>query len=216
MTEQDNSTQIACRVCGESKLLEFFPKSNTGKHGRTTRCRVCTGAYLKQYQAENKEKLKIHKQKYYVENKDVLNAIGKEDYEKNKDAYKKRARKWAVENPDARKEVRKKYDRANPEKRAAWGKAGREKNPGLYRAHFKKRQQLKRKAMPAWANEAAIKAIYDACSAISRATGVKHHVDHYYPLKNDYVCGLHNEYNLRIITAFDNLTKGNSLPTEEL
>lgn len=142
--------------------------------------------------------------------------VGKVAYKSNKAAYKARAKKWAHENPEKRKEVRKKYDRANPEKRAQWGREGREKNPGMYRAHGIARKTRKLNAMPAWANEAAIKAIYDECSAISKATGVKHHVDHYYPLKNDYVCGLHNEYNLRIITAFDNLSKGNSLPTEEL
>lgn len=215
MAEADSSTQIVCRVCGESKVLEFFPKSNTGKHGRTTRCRPCTGAYLKQYQAANKEKLKIHKQRYYVENKDALNVIGKEYYENNKDAYVERARKWAEENPNARKQARKKWDRANREKKRADSKKHRLQNPGLYRAHFKARQQRKRKAMPAWANEVKIKAIYDECARISQATGVKHHVDHYYPLKNDLVCGLHNEYNLRIIPAFDNLSKGNSLPPEE-
>lgn len=88
-------------------------------------------------------------------------------------------------------------------------------NPGLYRAHFKKRQQLKRNAMPAWADEAAIKAIYDECQRISKETGVLHHVDHYYPLKNELVCGLHVAHNLRIITAQANLSKGNSLPSEE-
>lgn len=66
--------------------------------------------------------------------------------------------------------------------------------------------------MPAWANIEAIKAIYRQSAWASKMSGVKHHVDHYYPLKNDLVCGLHVENNLRIISAFDNLSKGNKLP----
>ena len=37
----------------------------------------------------------------------------------------------------------------------------------------------------------------------------KYSVDHIIPLKNKYVCGLHNINNLRIITTKENLKKGN-------
>lgn len=215
MTEQNSSTCIVCRVCGVSQDIDCFPKSNTGKHGRTTRCKPCTGIYLKQYQEANKEKLKLHKQQYYAENKETLDAIGRANYQKDKDAYKERAKQWAAENKEKRVEIRKKYYQANPERMAEKGRKHRAENPGLYRAHFKKRQQLKRNAMPAWADEAAIRAIYDECQRISKETGVKHHVDHYYPLKNDLVCGLHVQDNLQIITAYANLSKGNNFPQEE-
>lgn len=218
MTEQDSNTQITCRVCGVSQNLECFPKMPTGKHGRTTRCKPCTGIYLKQYKEANSERLKAHLKQYYIENKEMYREVGKAAYEKNKDAAKARARKWALENPEARKIVAKRYERANPEKRAALGKKHREENPGLYRAHGiarKTRKMNAMNAMPAWADEAAIKAIYDECQRISKETGVLHHVDHYYPLKNKLVCGLHVQDNLQIITARENLSKYNSFPTEE-
>jgi site-specific DNA-cytosine methylase len=215
MTEQNSTTQIKCRVCGVTQDLERFPKMPTGKYGRTTRCKPCTAIYIKQYQHANKERLQAHLKQYYQDNKELYREAGKANYEKTKDAAKARAAKWAEENKEKRKEIRLKWDRAHREKKAADGKKHREENPGLYRAHGRKRELRKRNAMPAWADEAAIRAIYDECSRISKETGVKHHVDHYYPLKNDLVCGLHVHHNLRIITALENLSKGNQIPTEE-
>ncbi len=40
-------------------------------------------------------------------------------------------------------------------------------------------------------------------------TGVPHEVDHIVPLQSKVVCGLHNEFNLRVITRRENLSKKN-------
>lgn len=60
-----------------------------------------------------------------------------------------------------------------------------------------------------WADMDAIKKVYAEARRISLETGIKHHVDHVLPVNGDLVSGLHVETNLQILTALDNIKKGN-------
>lgn len=57
---------------------------------------------------------------------------------------------------------------------------------------------------PAWADARAIDKIYEECAERSKATGIRHEVDHIVPLCGKKVCGLHVENNLQILTAVEN------------
>ena len=81
-------------------------------------------------------------------------------------------------------------------------------------AHAAARRAQKRNAMPAWADRAAIVAIYTEAKARRKATGQDWHVDHIIPLCGKNVCGLHVAENLRIILARDNLRKSNKFEVE--
>lgn len=75
-----------------------------------------------------------------------------------------------------------------------------------------KRRAAKVSSIPDWVDlnhRDRIKSIYSTCRKVSEITKIPHHVDHIVPLQNDNVCGLHVWWNLRIIPAKDNLTKGN-------
>ena len=50
--------------------------------------------------------------------------------------------------------------------------------------------------------------IYKECAIITEKTGVLHHVDHIYPISKG---GLHHPDNLQILTATENIRKGNKL-----
>lgn len=53
---------------------------------------------------------------------------------------------------------------------------------------------------------------YAEALRLTRETGIRHEVDHIYPLQSDVVCGLHCEANLRVITKFQNQSKKNRMP----
>lgn len=78
-------------------------------------------------------------------------------------------------------------------------------------ARTAKRRADKLNATPKWSNLEAIRRIYKEAKELCKKTGEEYHVDHIIPLKSKIVCGLHVPENLRIISAFDNLSKGNRL-----
>ncbi len=72
-----------------------------------------------------------------------------------------------------------------------------------------KRKAAKISAVASWADHQKIKELYQKAVELTKETGIKHHVDHIYPLQSKYLCGLHVETNLQILTAEENIKKGN-------
>ena len=141
----------------------------------------------------------------------------------NKDKTNAVRRKWRKDNPekakakDARRDPAKlkAYDeiwrKAHPEKVAAkyakWAKA----NPDIVAANCGKRRAQKLKACPPWADHEAIKAKYREARRLTAETGIPHQVDHKIPLRHPLVAGLHVDWNLQVLTAAANASKGNKL-----
>ena len=85
---------------------------------------------------------------------------------------------------------------------------------GRQPVHIENEKSIRRKraiegATPAWSDRNKVLEIYEQARKITELTGVQHHVDHVVPLTSKKVCGLHNEFNLRVIPATDNLKKHN-------
>lgn len=64
-------------------------------------------------------------------------------------------------------------------------------------------------ATPKWADNNAIKSIYEKARQLTEQTGILYHVDHIVPLKSKKVCGLHVHSNLEPIPATLNKVKSN-------
>ena len=101
-------------------------------------------------------------------------------------------------------------------------KAWHERNPdyqsNFYKAHKERyvaararRRAAQESATPSWLtaiDKAMIQEMYDVSEARYIQTGIKHHVDHIVPINGKGVAGMHVPWNLQVITAHENLSKG--------
>lgn len=73
----------------------------------------------------------------------------------------------------------------------------------------RRRGERMKVATPAWASKARILEIYEERDRLNLTTGIRHEVDHELPLQGLNVCGLHCEFNLRVIETRENRKKSN-------
>lgn len=130
-------------------------------------------------------------------------------YQADPGKVNQRAKEWAAANPERARERARAWVAANREKDREKGRRYAREHPEQAREACRRRDAAKLKATPAWADRAAILAVYAEAERLTRETGVPHHVDHIVPLKHPLVCGLHVGTNLRAIPASENRAKGN-------
>jgi len=163
------------------------------------------------YRSANREILKKQAAAYRDRNRDTVRARVKAFQEDHPDKQREFERNYRARHPDRRKKSVAAY-RAKPgvaEKEKSTHRQWAERNKDRLAAKAAQRRAAKLQATPSWADMDAIAAIYAEARRISRETGIPHHVDHVYPLKSDWCCGLHVETNLQILEGRKNLSKGN-------
>jgi hypothetical protein len=131
----------------------------------------------------------------------------------NKEKVAGYVKKWVSENSDQRKGIVKSWRDKNPDKVAEMsskaGKKWAKNNKGKRLATVRSRQLAKKQRTPLWANKNAIEDIYKESARLTTETGIRHEVDHFFPLQGELVSGLHVENNLQILTRAKNRSKGN-------
>ncbi|WP_170472918.1 hypothetical protein [Ruegeria arenilitoris] len=136
-------------------------------------------------------------------------------------AYHKANPEWAAERQQA-------YRKRHPDRIAARAERDREKNNARMRAYKKAnpeiraaenavRRAAKMDRTPNWLTKeqrAEMRLAYAMRTNLEYETGEQHHVDHIVPLQGENISGLHVPWNLRVISAFENVSKGNKFETE--
>lgn len=130
---------------------------------------------------------------------------GKENIEKKKQSDKN----WQQRNRERVRQKQREWNKKHPDRRSRMNLRWQKENAEKANALTAKRRSLKKQAIPPWANIKAIAKIYKEAHELTKNTGIAYTVDHIYPLQSKYMCGLHVENNLQILTKSENSIKGN-------
>lgn len=129
----------------------------------------------------------------------------------NQDRQQELTRLWRNQNSEKIREYRRTYYNENREQEKENSLNWQKQNPDKKRAIDNRYRANKKQATPPWVDHAAINAIYAEAIRLEKETGSKYHVDHIYPLQNDYMCGLHVAENLQVLLGSENCSKGNRI-----
>ena len=179
-----------CTKCEEVKDLSFFVKQRSHKTGFSSWCKTCS-------KGRRDAQKQYHAKRY------------KEWLLKNKDHKKAYNKQWLKDNLEHSREYAKQYWNNKKDVKKKHRQTDYHKNKPRFIANSAKRRAYKLKATPSWLNETHIKeilAFYILAKKLSKETLVKYHVDHIEPLKGEDVCGLHVPWNLRVVTAAENIS----------
>ena len=173
----------------------------------------------------NKEYDRAHNIRYYQANKERILAYKHANREKIAEVQKA----YSQANKERTNANCAAYRRTNKEKIVAHYQANKERiiarkrgyaqaNPGKVNATSAKRKAAKLQRTPNWLTREdyrAIRTLYETAAALTKATGIKHHVDHIIPLQGRTVSGFHCPTNLQILTQSENCSKHNKFTGDE-
>lgn len=197
----------------EINLSHYYtgiPCKNGHIEKRNTIYRGCLGCSRMQMQKrfkerpESKEYYKVWRNRNPEANSEI---VKRANQKKSRDRY--HIQHYA-KNSGRLKNTAEKWRECNKEKISSIQKNSKKKHYDRVLASNSKRRSDRINATPAWSDKKRIQEIYSRAIHLSRISGVKCHVNHIIPLKNNNVCGLHVHENLQILTAKENCQKRNS------
>lgn len=183
-----------CVKCEEDKPLNEFGKRAINPDGLQKQCRACHNKQAAIYHANNRE-TRLEQQKAYRKRHEAVD--------------KKRRRGYYQMNRDSLLASQRVKQAENREAFYTYYKEWRDRNRDKVNARCLQRIRDIKKATPGWANVEAIEKLRELARFKTLETGIDWNVDHIVPIKSKYVCGLHCEDNMRVITAKENMEKHN-------
>ena len=192
----DTTNLPKTRAEAKATGAKYYFTGGPCKHGHIAP-RKTKGACVECLKVEWAQALETRAEYFKEYNKSEAGQKAKKGYyERNKDAVVAAAQ---ARPDEAKNAYKKKYKQANPD---------------LYRELVSLRRRRFRDATPKWLSpeqRMEIRLKYRLAIELSRATGIRHAVDHEVPIQGEEVCGLHVPWNLRVITQEENLKKSNKL-----
>jgi hypothetical protein len=133
-------------------------------------------------------------------------------HEHNKEKTKILKHEWHLKNAEYKRNKTKEYYKNYTEKAISSIKKWKQNNPGKVSAIEANRRANFLLRTPKWLTHEQLEQIYIKYSLAEWCSNVMHekyHVDHIVPLQGKCVSGLHVPWNLQVIRAKENLSKGN-------
>lgn len=173
-----------CSDCHMDKLLTEYHKHKTSKFKTRPNCKLCRSIQAKIDRAKPawREREKATGKKWQEANKEKLILKRRNDYLKNKASFNARSKAWYEAN----------------------------KSSVLIKDRNRKLSKIQR--TPKWLTPQdfwAIEQWYTIAKELSIAYSKQYEVDHIVPLHGQKVSGLHVPWNLQVLSAEENRSKGN-------
>lgn len=212
-----------CAACSVEKSISEFRKVKSRYYAY---CNPCGKEYARrhylankdkyrqksdEWRAQNPERYKQANQAYYARTREQAAAKHVEYYWQNREACLARCIGWRKADPTKARQNEAAYRERNREACNARIAAWKARNKGRLVYYTTVRQRGIKRATPPWVRTDELLAFYDEARKLTAETGTLYHVDHIVPINNGLVCGLHVPWNLRVVTAAENVRKGNRL-----
>jgi 5-methylcytosine-specific restriction endonuclease McrA len=187
-------TSKICTKCKiEKAVSEFYFRSDSNRY--ILKCKECIKSDRRAYR----------KTEAYAKVRDAYYA----DPEVKQVKYNQH-RKWVEKEKD---KIRAFYRSTEYKERKRAYYTDPSRGKPLYNARTVKRRAAKLQRTPPWLTKAQHEEMTDIYKQAKELEAIffnrKFHVDHIIPLQGKDVCGLHVPWNLQILTAEENLQKGN-------
>ncbi len=201
-----------CNKCSEIKPTTEFNKNSRIKCGLRSICRICSRKELKIWQVKNPGKVKAANHRWIIKKYGSIAAWGKTERLLKPDKDKVSCKKWRETNQDKVRAYCKTRYWAKREQALLSVKNWFIKNKGRASATRAKYNAAKLNQTPKWLSSSQINVmmnIYIDAQKWGDFCGEVFHVDHIVPLQGKFVRGLHVPWNLQVLTASENISKGN-------
>ena len=186
-----------CTKCSLEKTVDFFSKKKDGKYGVRSYCKDCQSVSGKNYYSSNKDRVLLNQKAYAEINKEARSTYSKRYRKENSQKIQDYQRLHRSKHKERYKQYFKQY-----------AKKYQHDNKSYFAAAAALRRFSKKQATPTWTDMDVVTSLYHIAAELTEL-GVPTHVDHIVPLNSDSVCGLHCESNMQLLSASDNISKGN-------